>query len=621
MQIQNDWNLSEQHRLGCDASLLYIMGCSSLGGRITQMLEKALARLRTDCTSVDTERVVRLNLARAAVLRRDSALAHDQLTVCREPSSETDAMSRRLNRWCMEFIGDVALLDGRAAEALERYTALERVAVREYAPDSQWRALVGRATGLEALERLPEALAAYAEADRLLDSAVLQVPIGAGRDTFLADRGRGPRRHVALLLRIGGPENRRAALKIARRARARALRTLKQSTRLDALPAEKRELWAKRMGQFRRRRQALDRAVAHTRTAPLSQEKLARHRRQIRADFEQMLQTLDQAFALLDPMAHPSAEVQPVPGALMVLPFQLMGGRWAIFVTDSTSSAPHVFLTEPLRTASAMRQGLWKAIFPYLGRGDHLRYLSYGDFRGIDIAEIVESAPPRGSSKPSMARLPIVYALDLFRPPSSAPGIESPVVQNALIVTDPDGTLHTSRQVGATVAKRLRDAGWTVQLLVGEAATGEAVRKALSGVQLFHYSGHAVFAGWGGWESALRLAGDTRLTIGDVLALSEAPKRVVLSGCETGRASTNAPAGGMGLAQAFVSVGAESVVATIRPVADVVAARVSLDLYQHGFARGRHRTVTAATALQQALSNLRQSEPNADWTAFRLIVP
>src|SRR6185295_13907303 len=95
-----------------------------------------------------------------------------------------------------------------------------------------------------------------------------------------------------------------------------------------------------------------------------------------------------------------------------------------------------------------------------------------------------------------------------------------------------------------------------------------------------HYAGHGAFSGFGGWESSLLLAEDTRLTLGDLLALERVPSRVVLSGCETGRSSTETSVESLGLAHAFLLAGSREVVASTRPADDRTVPAFFADLYR-----------------------------------------
>jgi CHAT domain-containing protein len=143
------------------------------------------------------------------------------------------------------------------------------------------------------------------------------------------------------------------------------------------------------------------------------------------------------------------------------------------------------------------------------------------------------------------------------------------------------------------------------------------VLEALPNARLFHYAGHGVFAGFAGWDSELPLAESSRLTLGDVLSLRPPPAWVVLSSCDAGRSSEEAPGEGIGLANAFLLAGSRVVVAATRPVADLSTKDLMLELY-HGWQSGED----LPHHLQRAQLACRRRDPSAAaWASFRLLVP
>ncbi|RYG65632.1 CHAT domain-containing protein, partial [bacterium] len=132
-----------------------------------------------------------------------------------------------------------------------------------------------------------------------------------------------------------------------------------------------------------------------------------------------------------------------------------------------------------------------------------------------------------------------------------------------------------------------------------------------------HYAGHGVASGRDGWESLLPLAGGTHMSISAILALPAVPRAVVLSACDGAGAASGegaAPGPGLGLAHAFLAAGAHRVVAAMRPVADATAATVLGGLYEDGRA-----AEDFAAALRRSELALRASDPEADWSAFRVL--
>jgi CHAT domain-containing protein len=89
---------------------------------------------------------------------------------------------------------------------------------------------------------------------------------------------------------------------------------------------------------------------------------------------------------------------------------------------------------------------------------------------------------------------------------------------------------------------------------------------------------------------------------------------VVLSGCETAVSAPDSVTATVGLAQAFLARGAEHVIGTSRPVRDSHAATVMRVFYRHWTA-GQ----PVADALRAAQLALRDADPQADWSAFRVM--
>jgi CHAT domain-containing protein len=222
-------------------------------------------------------------------------------------------------------------------------------------------------------------------------------------------------------------------------------------------------------------------------------------------------------------------------------------------------------------------------------------------------------ALPLLPGKPLLEQLPVVYGLDLptrlSRPPAGPPV--------ALLVAAPEGDLPEGLQESRSVAATIRGwgQGWTPKLLEGKDASAGAVHDALAGASLFEFAGHGELAGFAGWDSALLLAAGSRLTSRDVLTL-RVPAWVVLSTCEGGHSSREAPGEGIGLAQAFLLAGSQAVVAAVRPVRDSTAREFVAEL---------HRYWKPGTDLvqpfRQAQLSCRQKYPGADCESFRLLEP
>jgi len=142
------------------------------------------------------------------------------------------------------------------------------------------------------------------------------------------------------------------------------------------------------------------------------------------------------------------------------------------------------------------------------------------------------------------------------------------------------------------------------------------VRAALPGASLFHYAGHGTFAGFAGWDSVLELADGSSLTLGDLLSLRQAPAWVVLSSCDAGRSSEQAPGEGIGLAHAFLLAGSQAVIAATRKVPDSIARDLLGELY-----RNWQPGVDLPRQFQRAQWTCLQRHPGTDCASFRLFEP
>jgi hypothetical protein len=130
----------------------------------------------------------------------------------------------------------------------------------------------------------------------------------------------------------------------------------------------------------------------------------------------------------------------------------------------------------------------------------------------------------------------------------------------------------------------------TVEILIGPAATVEAVLARLDGAELAHLACHGSFRVDNPMFSSLRLA-DGPLTVYDIERLPAAPVELILSACDSARLGQDL----LGLAAAFFSLGTETLIASVVPVDDDAARRLMAALHRH-----RRSGVAAPAALRAA---------------------
>jgi tetratricopeptide (TPR) repeat protein len=115
--------------------------------------------------------------------------------------------------------------------------------------------------------------------------------------------------------------------------------------------------------------------------------------------------------------------------------------------------------------------------------------------------------------------------------------------------------------------------------LTGPAATVAAVAEALDGAELAHVAAHGTFRVDNPLFSSLQLA-DGPLTVYDLEGLARAPRRMVLSACDSGLSGVRPGDELMGLAGALFALGMSTLVASVVPVPDAATKDLMVALHQ-----------------------------------------
>ena len=110
-------------------------------------------------------------------------------------------------------------------------------------------------------------------------------------------------------------------------------------------------------------------------------------------------------------------------------------------------------------------------------------------------------------------------------------------------------------------------------------ATAAAVLQALDGADLAHVAAHGTFRSDSPLFSALHLD-DGPLTVYDLQRLHRAPRRLVLSSCDSGLAATAGADELLGLASALIPLGTVAIVASVVPVNDAASVGVMAALHR-----------------------------------------
>ena len=518
----------------------------------------------------------------------------------------------RLQAYWGMIDGRIALFQGRFDEARRLHEALAATGERALFPELRLEAALGRAQALEGLRRDDAARRAYEEAESLLSEWTRLVPLGEGRETFLGRYERAARLRIDFLLRTRPA---REAAQAARQSRARALRALAWMDRPGELSPERRATWERSLVAYRKARAALDERAASDQWLPVDRQ--ARALAERTTEQATLGAALEQALSELGPAPFPREEGSRSTGLSgpsegeIVLVYHPVRDGWAGFALGADSaSARRLGAIDPAASPSVLAASLIEPFRDALAGATRVRIAAYGALDPIDFHALPWNGRPLAGS------FPVAYGLDL--PPSAPPNNESPKGPLALIVDDPLDDLPASRSEATRVAEALAHQGYRVERIEGEKATHAAVVAGLGapGLALFHYAGHALFAGRDGWESGLPLAAGGWLTVGDVLALERVPGNVVLSGCDTARTAEAGGAAGLGLGQAFLLAGASAVVASSRPVRDELAQRTMEILYS-----GKAARLGLAASLGEAQRALSESgDTPSGAMSFRALV-
>lgn len=554
------------------------------------LLQEAQRLFDGECGRDRQRSNVRVNLALAHLQQGRLTEARAALEEARQLGAETNELQYL---WQLDIEARIRLAGEQPEEALTAYREMQERSQKVLYSEGLWRAALGRARVFDLLGQPEKALVALTEAEALLDGQSLAIPLGTGRDSFVAQRQRAVELHIDLLLRLDQPAE---ALAVARRSRSRLLRGLRRDSRLASLPEADRLAWYEAIAEYRSRRAKLGEGIADD--WQLAADELARRQSDREAQEAELANVLDRALALL---GDEPADIPPVEPGEVVLAFHPLAEGWAAFSTSGHEVRAWRFELPALDQPNDLARCLIEPFRDEILAAKRVRLLPYGPLRELDFHALPFDGDILLASRPVTYGLDVLTAVD---PESSE--------SRAVVVADPRGDLPAARRE-ADVVRQALDSDWQVEVLEGNEAGFAAVRTSLANADLLHYAGHGVFQGQGGWESALPLAGQTQLALGDLLALERAPRWVVLSGCETARSAAGAIES-VGLAHGFLVAGSRGVVAAVRPVGDQAAKNLVRDLYQDWDG-------DLAVRLQQAQLAWRALEPDADWASFRVLEP
>jgi tetratricopeptide (TPR) repeat protein len=272
-------------------------------------------------------------------------------------------------------------------------------------------------------------------------------------------------------------------------------------------------------------------------------------------------------------------------------------------------------MEETGHTADSLSQLYDILLRPWLpAGGGELWIVPAQGMESVPFAALVD----RATGRSIVDRFAVSTALNLTSIAESIRDRPSAAPERLLIVADP--AYETMPRLPATRTEALqvmRHYGGA-DLLTRENATAPRISQALQNATAFHFAGHAVVNELTPEMSALIVAGsgsddaDGRLYVHDLVNRRLPLELVVLSACSTARTRGGRPRGNMTIARAFLNAGTSTVVGTLWPVRDHVAAMFSARLHQELKAG-----VAPSEAVRAAQLHVRSRYADvADWGAF-----
>lgn len=189
----------------------------------------------------------------------------------------------------------------------------------------------------------------------------------------------------------------------------------------------------------------------------------------------------------------------------------------------------------------------------------------------------------------------------------AAPGAIRP---GRVVVGVPDERAPHAGREATEVAALL---GPEVTLLCGAEATRERLAQAAAGAGLIHIASHARFMAGDPLSSGMRLS-DGWLTARDVYRMDLRGSRVVLSGCDTGRAAVSAGDESVGLLRSMVGAGVKGLIFSLWPAHDRTTAELMSRIYS-GFdiSQGNRLVHSLCEAQRQVMASCPHP---AAWASF-----
>ncbi|MFN3198495.1 MAG: CHAT domain-containing protein [Bradymonadia bacterium] len=171
-----------------------------------------------------------------------------------------------------------------------------------------------------------------------------------------------------------------------------------------------------------------------------------------------------------------------------------------------------------------------------------------------------------------------------------------------VIVMDPNQDLPFARREGHWLSDHLKALKVEHHLMDHQTAKGEIARS-LGRTTLFHFAGHGALLSRQPWKINLKLSGEEKLTLAELISIQPRARLAVLSGCRTGAQGELSQHESIGLPEVFLASGTRTVVSTSRDVDDRLSSEFTRLFYGHG------GLSEPGKAFRKAISTLARKDP------------
>ena len=301
-------------------------------------------------------------------------------------------------------------------------------------------------------------------------------------------------------------------------------------------------------------------------------------------------------------------------GAAVLVEFIEHSGQLSVLTVDSRrASVCHIGPVDPLADdVATLRFGLARALSPRTRPASRAAARSSAAAAAARLdAALLTSVPDRSRpvvvvpSGPLHALPWAALAGCRDRPVTVVPSVKAwlravdvaPTGQAIALVAGP-GLAGAEAEIGELHERYPR-----ADVLTASSATVVTVGDALQQADVAHIAAHGHFRSDNPMFSSLTLA-DGALTVYELEAMSRLPRLVVLSACDVGRSEVRPGNEVLGVVSAFLSLGTATLVASVLPVPDEVAAATSVAFHDRIIAGD-----TAAVALAKVQAGLDAGGP------------